>query len=554
MTGAELLVRNLVKNDIKRVYGILGREAEVLQFNEGDQIMDFFLTHHENTAGMMACCVARCTKKPQVCFVTLGPGITHIMTSVAMANVDRNPVLFIAAQVEREDINYNNVHQCLDGCSIVSSVTKYCREISEASELNNVICEAIGTMMQPPYGPAFISVPIDILRNDVLVECETSGKKCVNCKSNSLESVKESQISEVVRKIKKSKRPIIIVGDAVGKYENDSGSILMFAEKHQIPIFSTYAAAGQIPYHHELNYGLLNSYEKHFLNTNIWKLAFEDADLILLFGYDPVEHHPRTWKHGESKTVISLLPYHLNLSYKNTRELINLTGNIESTVLEIDEKLGEIIFEFDKGKIREIVKLRERFNNKHYENQITIGEIYKGLKKILGKKLVVVNDVGLNRHLNAVAMEAEEPNDFITSAGLSSFGSGLAMGMGAKIALDEKEIVVLAGDGGFLSSCCDIETIMRRKLKLLMIVYNSTAYSLIERYLKSNDRAKNNPEITQFYEVDFSQIARAMGCEGIKVNSIEELEAAIEIYKNSNESMLIEINAYYPKLYLKGKH
>lgn len=542
MKVAQAIQEILLTYGINEIFGIAGREAAIIHFDETK--IKFLLTRHENTAGVMAGAVTKYTDKPAACFVTVGPGTTHIMTGIATATQDRRPVLFIAAQIEKDDIHYNDAHQCIDTVSITKPLTKYSHEIMEIEDIYEVMFQAVNQTKTAPYGPSFLSVPIDILNSEI----EFDLQKVIPLANQDYRVLtEETALNEAKEALKQAKKPIIIIGDACVKSEKYIDSMIAFAEAHNIPMMCTYASIGAVPYNHPLYYGVINSYEKSIIKYHSLDKIFEDVDVIILAGYDTVEHHPNTWKHGISKKCIAISSYKLDIQYRNTDQLIEVLGEIDELTDALDTVITDVVYETDEI-IDTIRSKREKKKMETSEEGILIGNVIKVLEESL-KEFIFASDVGLHRHLTSIFYPAQKREDYLTSYGLSAFGTGLALGLGAKYANPNRDVVVISGDGGFLSSCCDLETAKRLGLKLLVIIVNSRSYALIKRYLMEGGSDPANPDVVELDTVDFAKLADAMNCKGIRVKNEAELVEAIEQYKVGTDTVVLDVNIQYPKLY-----
>ena len=216
MRFSKLLLTYLSQIGAKRVFGVVGREGESINFKEVNGL-DFILTRNELTAGIAAIAASRLTKKAQFCFGTLGPGATHYMTAIASAALDQYPVLFIVAQIETVSNDYNHGHQCLDSVSIAKPLCKFAKELTNQSDLKSVLTEAISSMMTPPYGPALISIPMEFLASEVLEHAALgiTEKNISMGPTNKKSRIDASTISDAISLVKDSRKPLIVVGDSV---------------------------------------------------------------------------------------------------------------------------------------------------------------------------------------------------------------------------------------------------------------------------------------------------------------------------------------------------
>ncbi|MDE9433521.1 hypothetical protein KKI95_05885 [Xenorhabdus bovienii] len=162
----ELFLRTLVNQGVTKCFGIVGGEAEAIRFS--NQIgIEFFLTRHEFTAGIMADVFGRFTGKPQMCWSTFGPGLTNMATGVCSGILDRSPMIAASAQIPREQIKYNLTHQCIDNVSFMEPITKLSFQIENIQDIRQKIPSAIKKAVDELPGPVYMSIPVDILKQEV---------------------------------------------------------------------------------------------------------------------------------------------------------------------------------------------------------------------------------------------------------------------------------------------------------------------------------------------------------------------------------------------------
>ncbi|MEI6528593.1 MAG: thiamine pyrophosphate-dependent enzyme [bacterium] len=226
-------------------------------------------------------------------------------------------------------------------------------------------------------------------------------------------------------------------------------------------------------------------------------------------------------------------------------------GNLPK-VLEL---LLKQTFNIKKTGHQNLETVRKQVNDiskdfKEHKEGMSPVQLLNTLNSHFNNDYILASDVGMHRHVSSIFFNAKFPEDFVTSPGLSSFGTGLPLGIGAKIVNPNRNVVIIAGDGGFHSSSGDIETVVRQKLKVLIIILNSSSNTLIERYeLTGKDRVINRAT-TSFNYVNFVKLATANGCPAIRAKNIQQLKSALSIFDKSSQPLLIEIPVYYPKMYV----
>ncbi|MDE2031170.1 MAG: thiamine pyrophosphate-binding protein [Patescibacteria group bacterium] len=546
MTYSEKLLSLLKNFGIEYIFGVIGREATSISFDSPNS-PKFILTRHETTAGMAAIAMSRFTNKPQVCFGTLGPGFTNFITTIATAMVDRDPIIVITAQAETDSIIYNNVHQCIDLVSIAKPITKFSIEVTNENDIISVLELAIRKSMSFPYGPSFISLPINIMTKEIKRSIILSEINKFKVLSPNISSNLNKVYKKVSSIIKKSKTPIIIVGNGVLKSDIYPSLLRELSEKMNIPIVSTYSAKGILPHHHELNYGVISSHLDVLLGFPALEYLFKNNDLIILIGYDLVEHFPSAWSTNKKVKIISISEY-------KGKEDIFLKPKPEISVYAPIDKVCKMLIKDGslnkKNNISDYSKIKNMLdyikNESKKDNQkITPPSIMSSLDIIYPDGYIIANDIGMNRHTSAVYFESMIPNDFLTSAGFSSFGTGVGLGIGAQIANPNKKVIVIAGDGGFHAHSGDLETAARLNLPLIILVLKNNSNSLIKRFQKIGKYKKLDSKVTDFIDVDFKSIAIANKCAGYKVNNINDLLKYLHRAGKNTKPSILEIDIDY---------
>ncbi|NLF25850.1 MAG: thiamine pyrophosphate-binding protein, partial [Deltaproteobacteria bacterium] len=444
MKGSDFIQILLRSYGINKIYGVLGREAASISFN-ADYSQDFILVRNELTAGLAAIGASRLTGQPQACFSTLGPGVTHMATAIGTACQDRDPVLFFTAQLETQATDYNNAHQCIDAVSVSRPITKYSSEPTTLEQLAVAVDRAFSKMLTYPLGPALISLPIDLLDMpvsdaNIAKWLSPESKPVKPTASAAYTTAIDYNIQKACDLLATSKNPIIIVGDTVTK-SPDAMSIKHSLEKINMPVITTYSAKGLLPRDHSLYLGVINSYLDVILEEFIQKDIFETVDTVFLLGYDMTEHYPNAWNHGERKKIISL-NYFDNETSKSFIPDIKITGDIQAVLQKISEKIeSRAVIHEDMVRVHDkILNALDKFMDEEpHKDSLSIPQIIKTLNTLFGPyDYIVANDIGTHRHVTATFFAPQAPHHYLTSAGFSSYGTGIGIAIGAAFARPDK--------------------------------------------------------------------------------------------------------------------
>ncbi len=543
ISGAKLVLDTLSEHGVTYIFAVPGREAEGILFNESPDLQ-IVLTAVELTAGFAAYAHSIVSGTTQVVFSTLGPGAANLANAIYSARADRVAVVFIAAQVERSKCYYNETHQCLDVVKMYDSVTKFAYEISDAEEIKDVITKAFKVTQIEPKGPALISIPIDVLKEKIPYQespIVVTSEKTITPNSSAY------SIDEVVSTLESAKQPLLYVGHEVIR----SGSVDLIrrlCETYNIPVVSAYDAKGVLPTDHELNYFACTSYAEGILGINADELIFAPVDCVVAFGYDWKDDvfADKHFSYGVDKTLISFsgtMPDEIRPQFAQ-----HIQGDLKDNLTRLLDKLAER--GLSAKKLYDITPVREAISRKIATLDAPQGtvNIVSVVNAINDTSAVLVSDIGTFRHYAVLFGKTTAPSFFLTSAGSSSFGAGLPLGLGARLAYSDPKtrVVVLAGDGGFNSGIGDLRTCKNLNLDMVVIVLNNHKNGLINIYQEKGHGQTFSPAVAHA-KASFVTIAEGYGCKAFKVSSVDELKDRLLQAFEIGGPVVIEVPVYYPQ-------
>ena len=536
-----LLLERLRQHGIQHIFGVVGREASAILFNEVEEI-DFILTRHEFTAGVMADVLARLTGRPQACFATLGPGMTNLSTGVATAALDRSPVIALCAQSESHDYFPNETHQCLDSVALMRPLVKYGAQLERPQDIIDLVDSAVGASRQEPVGPSFLSLPVDLL--GATVEQVALPSLPPARPVGSVDPRWRDLLPEITARLAEAEHPVLIAGTAAIRAGAADG-IRALAERLQLPLITTYTAKGILPQNHPLNYGAVTGYMDGILGRPALSELFGPADLIIALGYDYAEDlRPSMWTRGTAKRVVRVAPV-INPIPRVFRPEIDVVADVREFVEALDQATAAAgpAVPHDISALRQAVT-ELLADARDYPDGMRGHQVVSCVNEALDGQGHFVSDIGFFRHYGALFARSDRPYGFLTSAGCSSFGYGLPAAMAAKIARPDEPVVVIAGDGGFHSNSADLETAVRLGLGIVIVVVNNSRNGLIELYQHLGHQRGHAPAVA-FNDVDFVQLAQANGASGVRVGDRAGLLSAIQKGIEINRPYLIEVPIQY---------
>ncbi|GLZ35245.1 acetolactate synthase [Lentzea sp. NBRC 105346] len=545
---ARALLQRLRDHGIETVFGVVGREAASILFDEVPGL-DFVLTRHEFTAGVAADVLARITGKPQACWATLGPGMTNLSTGVATSILDRSPVIALAAQSESHDIFPNDTHQCLDSVAVMRPMTKYAAELQRPNEITDLVDSAIGAAMTEPVGPSFLSLPVDLLGADVDPSLQHPPARTPERPIGAVAKDWEDAAAQAAELLRGAEHPVLVVGASAIR-SGAVPAIRALAERLRIPVITTYIAKGVLPHGHELNYGAVTGYMDGILSFPALETMFGSVDLILTLGYDYAEDlRPSMWQRGIEKKTVRVSP-----TVNPIPRVYQPDVDVVADVLSFVEYLDAASTDVSAKTPHDISALRDRIaeflaDPETYADGMRVHQVMDAMNTVMSESAedgegTIVSDIGFFRHYGVLFARADQPFGFLTSAGCSSFGYGIPAAIGAQLARPGQPTFLIAGDGGFHSNSADLETIARLNLPIVTVVVNNDTNGLIELYQNLGHKRSHQPAV-KFTGVDFTELARANGVEAVKAASREELLAALRKGVGLGRPFLIEVPVTY---------
>lgn len=524
-----MLFEALLREGVDTVFGIPGGAI----INVYDELCNyeskirFYLFRHEQGATHAADGYARVTGKPGVVIVTSGPGATNTVTGIATAYMDSVPLVVITGQVPTSMIG-TDAFQEVDVTGITMPITKHNHLVTSVEELPYSIKEAFFVATTGRPGPVVLDFPKDIQTAegefDYPEKIEILGYK---------PTVKghPRQIKRAMELLKNSKKPLVIVGGGV----NISGAmdlVNQFLDKFGIPAVSTLMGRGVNPSNEKLYYGGIGMHGTYYGNY-----AVANADLIIALGVrfsDRIIGNPRTFAKNAKIVHVDIDPAEIG---KNVRADVPIVGDVKNVV-------GEFLkydFKTDFSEwIEELQEVKRRFPLRYEKGGKFIKPQYvvEKVDEVFPDDTIVVADVGQNQMWVAQYYKFKYQRSFVCSGGLGTMGYALPAGIGAKIGVPDKEVVVFAGDGGFQMNIQELMTVRRYNIPLKIIVMDNRALGMVRQWQQLFFNCRYSATILAD-NPDFAKIAEAVGIRAMKIEKPEEVDRAIEELARSKGPMLV---------------
>lgn len=540
MKASDLFVKALEAEGVEYIFGIPGEEnLDFLNSLMGSSIR-FILTRHEQAAGFMAATYGRLTGKTGVCLSTLGPGATNLVTAAAYAQLGAMPMLMLTGQKPIKSSKQGEF-QILDVVGMMQPLTKYTRQISTANNIPARIREAFRRAEDERPGAVHLELPEDIA-------CEQTNAKVIQRSQFENPRSSDSSIATTASMIESAKHPLLLIGAGANR-RYTCNVLSAFVEKTGIPFFSTQMGKGVIDERHPLFLGNAALSGEDYLHR-----AIEEADLIINVGHDVVEKPPFIMgddceseiegaKHcGTAKVIhINYITAAIDAVYHPQQGVI---GDITDSVQRLTEAVS-VQKHWDFSRFMAVKKhlelhLEEGINDDRFP--VYPQRLVADVRKVVPDDGIIALDNGVYKIWFARNYKAHQPNTVLLDNALATMGAGLPSAMAAKIVHPERKVMAICGDGGFMMNSQEMETAVRLKLDLVVLVLRDNAYGMI-KWKQANMGFENFA--LDYGNPDFVQYAQAYGAFGHRVNSADEFIALLEKCFATPGVHLIEVPVDY---------
>jgi acetolactate synthase-1/2/3 large subunit len=530
LTGAEIIWATLAAEGVTTVFGYPG--GAILPAY--DALRKFPIHHvlvrHEQGAAHMADGYARASGKVGVAIATSGPGATNLVTGIATAMMDSIPMVCITGQVGSKVLG-TDAFQEIDITGITLPITKHNFLVSRAEDIAPAIRHALQIAQSGRPGPVLVDITKDAQQNSALFDFDAAKPPAYN--PHPMLSVMDTHLREAAELIRASKRPVILAGHGIMQ-SNAGEQVRTLAERMQIPVGMTLLGLGGFPASHPLNLGMMGMHGESWVNQ-----AIQEADLLIACGMrfdDRVIGTPATYAPNARKIHIEIDPAEIN---KNIRADVALIGDLRQV---LDELLPLLPGRDGSAWLKTIAESKGECAVRDIRNLPDDGHLYAAhvmhdLWRITEGRAIIATDVGQHQMWEAQYYHHDYPQSLITSGGSGTMGFALPAGIGARFACPEKEVWVIAGDGGFQMTACELATIVQEKIKINIAIINNGYLGMVRQWQEFF--YERNYESTPLVSPDFVKLADAHGIAGAAVRTRADLADAVEAARKHNGPYLL---------------
>jgi len=505
MKASDLLVKALENEQVEYIFGIPGEENLDFLDSLKNSSIKLILTRHEQGAGFMAATYGRLTGKPGVCLSTLGPGATNLVTSAAYAQLGAMPMVMITGQKPIKQSKQGQF-QIVDIVHMMQPLTKYTRQIVNANNISSCVREAFRLATEERPGAVHIELPEDIAKEEVV-------PRIFERIDYNRPDADEQAVNNAVKMIESAKMPLLLIGAGANR-KSTQKALTYFIKTTGIRFFSTQMGKGVVDERHPQFLGTAALSDRDFLHC-----AIDRADLIVNVGHDSVEKPPFLMTEGGKKVIhINFFPAQIDPVYFPQ---LSVVGDISTSIEKISARL-EDNSHWDLSYFNTIKKEIDSHLEKYAKDQ-RFPALPQRIINIVREQMpddgIITLDNGVYKIWFARNYPCHQPNTLLLDNALATMGAGLPSAIAAKLINPQKKVIAVCGDGGFMMNSQEMETAVRLKLNLIVIVLNDSAYGMIKWKQQGMGFADfgldyNNP--------DFVKYAESYGASGYRPESCDD--------------------------------
>ncbi len=535
---SEIIVKYMEHLGIDTIFGMPGAHILPVYDKLYDSPIQSVLAKHEQGAAFMACGYARASGKISACITTAGPGATNLVTGIANAYADKQPILIITGETPTYIFGKGGLQESsgeggsINQCALFDSITLYNRVIERTDYLENVLNQAAKILFADNSGPVLLSLPFNVQKEmvelDILNNIITGKKPSVTA-INAMQGNAGSthQVDHFVDLLVRSKHPVIVSGYGCIK----SGAQSLVSELSlslNIPVTSSLKGKGTINENAELSLGSLGVTSSGYAYDYI----INKADLVVILGASFNERTSYLWndKLLANKNVVQV---DINSEQLNKVFQADLTihADIKQTLSSVIQKLKKQ--PIDKKQLENISDYKDDFEIKTSNEGNAIFQAKFSLVKHFFEKMnshfpegITIFDDNIIFAQNLLRVSTK--NRFYPNSGISSLGHAIPAAIGAQFS-EQTTMFAIIGDGGFQMCCMEIMTAVNYEIPLNIILFNNSSMGLIR---KNQVQSYDNRFIDcDFNNPDYSKLAESFGINHILIKSEGNIEV---LFNNTN--------------------
>jgi acetolactate synthase-1/2/3 large subunit len=507
--------------------------------------------HHEQAAAFAADGYARVKGLPGIALATSGPGATNLLTGIGSCYFDSVPALFITGQVNRHEQKGNRAIRQLgfqetDIVAMAKPITKAAYLINNPDDIPRLLHEAYETAIEGRPGPVLLDIPMDVQRAQIS-EFE------INTENNRPPHIDlTTSINYLIEEIKKSQKPLILAGRGVQAAQMIT-HFREFVALTNIPVITTLLGLDVLSYDNKNRVGFIGSYGNRWAN-----MAFGECDLLIVLG----SRLDIRQTGADTKFIEKRVIFHIDCEQAEINNRVTGCIPIQANLKDFFPQFNKIgnhsqFSSHDEWK-KSIASLKERWPDTAELDPAGINpnKLMHVLSRTSPKTCGYLADVGSHQMWSAQSLEVNNNQFFFTSGGMGAMGFALPAAIGACIALGNKPVVVIIGDGCMQLNIQELQTIVRNKLPIKIIVLNNKTLGMIRQFQDTYFDSRYQSTYWGYDTPDFEKVALAYNISAKTIereNEMEEVFLSLWDHKHADLPVLVQVmiephTNTYPKI------
>ncbi len=531
LTGAQILWEALHREGVEVVFGYPGGAIMPAYDALLESPVRHVLVRHEQGAAHMADGYARASGKVGVAVATSGPGATNLVTGIATAMLDSVPMVCITGQVSSKLIG-SDAFQETDITGVTLPITKHNYLVTRACDIAPTIKQAFYIARSGRPGPVLVDITKDAQQASMEVDWSEEPVRLPGYRPD--HRAKAEDLARAAALIDEAKRPVILAGNGIVQ-AGASALLAELVEKTGMPVAATLLGLGGFPATHPLALGMMGMHGEAWVNQ-----AIQEADLLVALGMrfdDRVTGRLDTYAKNAKKIHCELDPAEIN---KNVRVDVPLVGDVKDTLAALLPLVGRSEKPEWLARIDELRGHSAVRDIKHmpHDGRLFAAHVMHDLWRITAGRALVVTDVGQHQMWEAQYYKHDAPRTLVTSGGLGTMGFALPAAIGARFARPGDEIWVIAGDGGFQMTACELSTAAQEGVKVNIAIINNGYLGMVRQWQEMFYDGRYSA--TPLRSPDFVKLAEAHGLVGLRVTRREEIEDAVARARQEPGTVVVE--------------
>ena len=531
MNGAQALVKLLEQHGVTHVFGIPGAKVDSVFEALLESSIELVLCRHEQNAAFMAQAVGRMSGKVGVCLVTSGPGVTNLVTGLATATSEGDPVLAIGGEVPLDD-RFKHTHQALDGVDVMRPVTKYAQSALTVHSLPEVFGNAVRAAESGRPGAVFLGLPKDVGLAECSVDLSRGWARPVQ-----LGGAAASELSRAAELINASRRPLLLLGMQASQ-ASSAAALQAFVSHSGLPYCATFQGPGAwvAPEQFAGRVGLFRNQPGDRL--------LDASDCVITVGFDAIEFDPSLWNSGSSRPLVAIdvQPPDQDQAFLPSAELIGDLGATLKALAPLLQPSVDGDFRHSGDAAAEELRATAAEGAQLNGTPLHPLRVIEELRQVVTPDTTLALDVGSNYIWMNRYFPAGHARQVLVSNGQQTLGVALPWAMATNLCRPGTPVISVSGDGGFLFTATELQTATRIGSRFVHLIWNSGSYDMVAFQEQAHYGRTAGVQLGTYNVVAF---AEAFGCKGYQITSADQLGPVLREALQQSVPVLIDIPIDY---------